>query len=577
MTNSNLIYSVNELFSEYLISEYKYYNIPEYQRGYKWTKTNVEELLEDIRDADCKGDKFYCLQNITIIPQENDKKELFFNVIDGQQRLTTLVILLSYLEQQALVKGKINYSIREETHKFLTDFILTRKLWAEKQLTYDDFIKANPHYNKPDIFFIFHTAKNIAKWFEKNTIDSEKLLNKVKFIVNQLPQKDNKEEEIFRNLNSDRVPLDGADLARGIIITRVARELIQSDELKSAKNIVAMNEKRVKVGLELDSWNNWWNQENVKNYFDFFKNKDEQLLKNNRTSFDIKQYPINQLYLLYAYSIGKELDLSIFEKGQDNNGKSGDDTIEMYKAIQNLHYTLQDWYKDKEIYHYLGYLFSQFGLEFKEVWTKWKDNNISRSEFKQELKNWIKKRLFSSHDNNSETDEYESWLEQIKNVQHNWYEEEGKKLDEILILLDIIELLKEGTSFLPPKYFKKHEEDKEHILPQTPNDEDIKKLDEYSKPQAIDHLKQGLNSIGNIVLLPSLLNQSYGNKPYLDKRFSILRDNIKSDEYIRRHTLNTFIQSSKKDQIDEWNLESIRHNAKDIAEKIINFFNNKES
>ena len=72
------------------------YNIPEYQRGYKWAIKQVLKLLEDIEGFNIdenNEDKFYCLQNITIV-KNND----YYDVIDGQQRLTTLFIILSYLK-----------------------------------------------------------------------------------------------------------------------------------------------------------------------------------------------------------------------------------------------------------------------------------------------------------------------------------------------------------------------------------------------------------------------------------------------------------------------------------------------
>jgi hypothetical protein len=354
--NNELLQSVSDVFSKYLSeNQVKSFNIPEYQRGYKWTKKLIEDLLDDIKDADVEGEKFYCLQNITIIKTNEGK----FNVIDGQQRLTTLFIILSYLDKSDVVKEKIEYSIRKETHDFLTDFIVTRKIWDGKFDSYESFINDHKRYDKPDTYFIFNAAKTIESWFEKKSDNkvSEKLDSNVKFIVNNLPPDKTSEETIFRNLNSDKVPLDGADLVRAIIITRVANELLIQDTEKSTKNIVATNEYRIKMGIELDQLSNWWSSSEVQAYFSLFiSGTTKQNTKENR--FNTKSYPVNQLYCLYAESIDKLLELETFEKGHDSNGKSGDDTLEMYKAILKLHHTLQDWYSDREIYHYLGYLFA---------------------------------------------------------------------------------------------------------------------------------------------------------------------------------------------------------------------------
>ena len=100
------------------------FHIPHYQRGYRWEEQEVNELLDDLW-AFCKdresGD-FYCLQPIVL--KKNDKKG--YDVLDGQQRLTTLYLLLVYLEDKRKEDNynqplfKLNYETRNnyrEQHK----------------------------------------------------------------------------------------------------------------------------------------------------------------------------------------------------------------------------------------------------------------------------------------------------------------------------------------------------------------------------------------------------------------------------------------------------------------------------
>jgi len=73
---NDLIYSIENIFDNirptgYLYKNQFYYNIPEYQRGYKWKPESVNELLNDIGNFEQGNNKFYCLQNITIVPQKN--------------------------------------------------------------------------------------------------------------------------------------------------------------------------------------------------------------------------------------------------------------------------------------------------------------------------------------------------------------------------------------------------------------------------------------------------------------------------------------------------------------------------
>lgn len=65
------------------------YIIPIYQRNYAWGKDEIELLIQDISEA--KKDKNYYIGSLVVAKRENG-----YEVIDGQQRLTTLKLLLSY-------------------------------------------------------------------------------------------------------------------------------------------------------------------------------------------------------------------------------------------------------------------------------------------------------------------------------------------------------------------------------------------------------------------------------------------------------------------------------------------------
>ena len=73
--------------------------VPDYQRGYRWGENEVKQLLEDIYE---NGLKPYYLQPIVVKTIKNKSYEL----IDGQQRLTTLYLLLNYLEKSFSEKVK---------------------------------------------------------------------------------------------------------------------------------------------------------------------------------------------------------------------------------------------------------------------------------------------------------------------------------------------------------------------------------------------------------------------------------------------------------------------------------------
>ena len=151
-----LIYSVNDIFAKYLVGNEKF-TIPAYQRGYKWKTNDIEQLLNDINafQTHVDDDVFYCLQNITLVRADSS-----YNVVDGQQRLTTLALMLSYLGETELIKGKLQYNIRKETQQFLEKYIFSQELNNFKNnqpnsrlLEWDELdIKDDDEYNYQDIF-----------------------------------------------------------------------------------------------------------------------------------------------------------------------------------------------------------------------------------------------------------------------------------------------------------------------------------------------------------------------------------------------------------------------------------------
>ncbi|AVR47045.1 hypothetical protein C7S20_18325 [Christiangramia fulva] len=463
---SQLLYTVKEVFSdeEYLKDHGKeYYNIPLYQRGYKWEEKHVTKLLDDIDNFQIGDKKFYCLQNITIVPQDN-----FFNIVDGQQRLTTLTILLAYLQEKKLVNDKIrfpNNSIRKETNRFLNE-VITKEGKTFPEADWEEFIKNSGSFDHQDIYHIFHIHKAIEDWFEtkENHLSfsqskfKSKLLESVKLIINQIDDSTKSEEKIFGNLNSKRVPLDGADLVRAMLITRVAHE--EGKREADIKNIVRVNERRVKIGWELDQINNWWSQDKIKNYFTRFFGITSENIGVGKKLFDEEKYPINILYLLFAEKRKEEkLSLELVEK--HNN-----DALGLYKELIKLHSTLQDWYQDRQIYHLLGFLFAhktKKDFNFGKLWALW-SSSVTRRDFIKKLKEKIKDNFLVDGE-----------IIDFNDQDTNWYEEEPTKLVQALVLMDIIHSIKENQSFLPASAFTKASNDIEHIFPQNPQKVEDKK------------------------------------------------------------------------------------------------------
>lgn len=599
-----LIYSTRQIFTEYLKMEgCDFFNIPEYQRGYKWTVDNIIQLLEDLKGfKQNSSDEFYCLQNITIT-KTNINGHSCFNVIDGQQRLTTLFILISYIQRNMSNKvlsaesNILRYSIREETDKFLRESILTGDYWND--------VEYKPATK--DQYYIAEVAKAVAEWFNINNLEERTILDHLKLIVNKVES--GEEETVFASLNGGKVDLDGADLVRAILITRAAKQKypslisektlhqITNDDINLNINIKVsslgkINEFRVKLGIELDMMNNWWSDRKVRSYF-------EQLLPNRisqNKSFKYSEYPIDLLYYAFfeAYKDklathgNTDLDLRIFENGIDKDGEGGNDHLEFYKEVKEFHLTLVDWYNDDEIYNLLGYLMYNYksaSVSFAMLWNEWKLTE-SKSDFKSKLKRIIREQLalaFAGSDDSTDiADKLILLRKSITNIVENWYVK-----DFIIRFLPLLDLIPEkktvGNSVrtifkrLNPDYFKCNQEDKEHVRSQTRQIAE-ENMTEEDRLALEEENRQGINSIGNIVLLKASINRSYGNVELVKKMDIIAREHIMNDTYIRPHTLNVFLsklQTLKDNGISEdsvfWSEEDIVKTVKAIDSSLTDY------
>lgn len=609
-----LLYSSKELFDSYL--QGKTYSIPSYQRGYKWDTKDIERLLKDINEFSPNEDLnlFYCLQNITLVESQDSKT---FNVVDGQQRLTTLTVILSYLNEYELINEKLQYNVRKETEEFLKEYIFKpnelKNIQNWEQFLENTSIKGKD-YDYQDVFYLFNAYKAIQTWFETypNSVTAmkDKILNHVKLIVN-LP-KNIEEQELFENLNGKRVPLDGADLIRALIITRVAKKEI-GDIDDSIKQNVLINERRVKIGLMLDRINHWWADENKKNYFHQFT-KESKVPDEESISFNDVTYPINHLYKLYVLAYGEGvLDMEFFEKKVIEDG--------FLDELQLLQRTMENWCNDKELYHLI--LFTSIYarekikeepvLSFKELLHQWK--KLYRKDFIR----FLKKRIASTEVFNDLINQTERCKEENEKTAflENWYD---NKLITVSVLLDIISILSSNSTCLPARHFKAYKEDLEHIFPQTPVGDRIK--DKIKQTQIlkeyIDIINQSLseeekinindcdidwenqnwkddikfrinnriekvipvNSLGNMCVLHESVNRGYGNDFFLEKRIDIMR---KSQEgfFIRPHVYDAFNkiflerhdESIDMKMMNRWDRSDILARREYIIKRISNFLN----
>lgn len=198
--------------------------VPDYQRGYRWDKHDVTRLLDDIWESQGQD---YSLQPIVVKLHQLGKSESEheWELIDGQQRLTTLYLILQYMERQARCGLGAPYSLRYETRKGSQEYLNT--------------LDESLHESNIDFYHLFQAHKSIDEWFQKrgdkfaqnsaaNTIHSY-LFKPVRIIWYNASSTPNISEQeatsesisLFTRLNVGRIPLTDAELIKAALLSAV--------------------------------------------------------------------------------------------------------------------------------------------------------------------------------------------------------------------------------------------------------------------------------------------------------------------------------------------------------------------
>ena len=186
----------------------------------------LDDVWEFIQNSDGgKREAFYCLQPLVIKAHEDGRYE----VVAGQQRLTTIYILLTYLKDLTSMLGKTRFEITFETRgeanePFLSELDLSR---AEENV---------------DFFHICEAKKAIDTWFSKRDsmhklkilqhfLNDDEAGRNVKVIWFQLSERDNP-VEAFTRLNVGKIPLTNDELIRALFLRRSAAGEAEGEPLQ---------------------------------------------------------------------------------------------------------------------------------------------------------------------------------------------------------------------------------------------------------------------------------------------------------------------------------------------------------
>lgn len=564
--------------------------IPSYQRGYRWTYLQIENLLNDIWEF-CKGvnGDFYCLQPLVVKEREKDgllakikqaesiekvknllKKE--WTVIDGQQRLTTIYLILKAL-------GNDEYPYLEYER--------------------ESYIKKCDESNVVDnsnieIYHLTNAKQFIDKWIhlEKRSIEEkewinpqnvkidinvfcDKILQQTKFIFyNVGDDSEVQEHDIFNNLNSGKIALTNAELIKALFLNKVGMEDIAHREVE--QRLLADEFDQIERTLRQDDF--WY----------FLAGNTPKPSSCINLLFDLMLESSEQKG---KYCTDEPFRTFFYFNDLINGNESADSYKEskiIWEKVRKVFHIMEGWFNDSVMYNLIGYhRAANGGKTLCEIYKK-----FCEEKSKNKFKKWL-------------VDECKNHIDYPDGFMQLRYDENKDKVFNLLLLFNIATLNERPQEAVKFSFANLHKYnwDVEHISPQNPkNDEDLKKaVEKFKDNEHLNNLIDALNKeekdtniieeerskffvagddlmgIQNLTLLTEHDNRGIGNKFFFEKR-QTLQKYYQQGSFIPACSMNVFMKfySDNPEQMAFWD-EKDRESYKNKLEQTIKkIFNNEQ-
>jgi hypothetical protein len=445
--------------------------VDDYQRGYKWQPQQVRQLLNDIHEFTPEQGGFYCLQPVVVkhhAPSISGERG-FWELIDGQQRITTIYMILKFLVHQPIFS--IEYKTRESSAEFLQTH-LPKTLSCE---SWHHFIaeEGNHNFDNVDNYHFYSAYQTIHDWFEQlaedngsadSKVDSidgwkQKLLDHTKVIwyastevtdselslsSQQTHHADKSQSiDIFMRINSGKIPLSNSELIKALFLHAVTGGHEQTAELSELAHLqqieMAQQWDAVEHGLQN---NDFW-------YF----------LQGKATG----QYSATRIELLFdllsqrSSALKKDNEHFAFNffASALNDGESTatrqEKVLSLWAMVKQSFDRLQEWFDDDTLYHLAGFLLNRQIRTIDQLWAS--AENQKKSKFIHSLHSVIGKQL---------QDHFRDQESKSLSFDRLQYGEHNKQITDVLILLNIAEHQRNKTR-LPFEHYAKTDWSREHI------------------------------------------------------------------------------------------------------------------
>jgi uncharacterized protein with ParB-like and HNH nuclease domain len=428
--------------------------VDKYQRGYKWDVRQVLDILEDIDAFKPQGKRFYCLQPVVVKAIEQDNSNAY-ELIDGQQRLTTIFIILSALQVKLFDvdyqtrKGSAEFLLRIKEniqHEELEMSLDSEALEKELDKMWDKFIVHNLEYDNIDNYHFYKAFQIITNWIgTKNQGDIEvfknKLVSHTKLIWYLIEDHSETSEQVFMNINSGKIPLTNAELIKALfLVNNEYSDIPSAFSLK--QNEIALDWDKIEYALQNDEF---W-------YF-LTEESNSELPTRIELLFDILQNkPAKSKDPFYSYR------------------KYAQQKKRNWEEVKSLFLLLQDWFEDHLLYHLVGYLVSRKISNITNIIGIHKQST-TKQDFEDRVKALVKNH-FSKKEKDSDVNIYD--------IEYLHYERNPGAVIDVLLLHNIMTYLKSDSNYrFPFNHFKKEKDwSIEHIHAQ--NSKSLTKPDELN-------------------------------------------------------------------------------------------------
>jgi Protein of unknown function DUF262 len=596
----------------------KRFLIPAYQRGYRWKSRQVTDLLDDIasfhHDSADKGrDSFYCLQPIVVQKHRSADQQAAIDqvqpipeweVIDGQQRLTTIYLILTYLKDGMKLLRKELYSLRYDTREDSETFL--QHLDDPSTLLRGD--------ENIDYFHICSACKTIEEWFKgkedyelallQRLVSGSDIGKNVQVIWYELSEKEDP-VDVFIRLNMGKIQLTNAELIRALLLrTSQFQGNNEGQKLQIAQEWDGIE----KVLQSDDFWYFIYEGEKV------YDTRIEYLFWLIVSEFpftDINQEDHSYTFIAYQ---------RLFMNAEGNS-------LDKWLTVKQHFMTCEEWYRDRTLYHLIGYLIAD-GVPILTIMKEYKGK--TKHAFRQALRKMIYEKLFDVPYIGLNENELNTMIRESFNDLD--YDDDGKKIRSVLLLFNIAILLQNKISKarFPFDSYKTDDWDIEHIrsvasnipdrdylqkewlqnvqdywsetdgqeaartdqleLQELRKDVDSALINYPFQGDIFDQLYKRIlayfhedvesevdNSLGNLALLDAGTNRSYKNAVFPIKRRRILGLD-KEGTFVPLGTTNVFLKyySKKIDNMMFWGDPDRGDYLDSIIATLVKFFSPKE-